>query len=109
MKEIMVKIFIFCLVLILLIVEVLRIQIEFWEIVIKIAVLVLTLVIIVVEVRVVEKAKKQCRAFIYQSKSELRSIVLCANDQGDETKDFIKVGEGMVPCDRVVNCFFEPL
>ncbi|MFN0104777.1 MAG: hypothetical protein ACKV2U_22160 [Bryobacteraceae bacterium] len=104
-KEILVKILIFVLVLTLLVVEVLKIDIQVWEIVIKIVVLVLTLAIIVVEVQKAAKRKRLCHAFIYQHK-ENRSIVYCENDQGDETRDFRRIGEGQIPCDQVGQCFF---
>jgi len=107
MREIVVKIVIFILVFFLLILELVRIEInlEVWLIVIKVLVLILTLIIIVVEVKKENRAKKICRAFIYQHK-ENRSIVFCENDQGDETRDFRKVGEGTFPCDKVNRCSF---
>lgn len=95
------RVFIFVLVLILLVVELLKIDIQIWEILIKVVVLVLTVVIIVVEVR----KKKMCHGFIYQHK-ENRSIVYCNNDQGNETRDFVKIGDGQVPCELTGDCFF---
>jgi len=105
MKEIITKIFIFTFVAILAIVEIVQINIQVWEIVIKIMVLVLTLIIIIVEVRQRARHKKLCHAFIYQHK-ENRSIVYCDNDQGDDTRDFHKIGEGQVPCDQLGHCSF---
>jgi hypothetical protein len=103
--EISIKILIFTLVFVLLVVELLVIQIQFIEIVIKLLVLVLTLVIIIVERRKAAAAAKMCNAFIYQHK-ENRSIVYCENDEGDETRDFRKIGEGRIRCDLVGRCSF---
>jgi hypothetical protein len=94
---------ILALVVFLLIVEVLKIDIAIWEIVVKLVATVLLVGIIVVEIR--KLRPKLCNAFIYRAK-ETGSIVYCNNDVGDETRDFKKLGEGRVPCDQVVECYF---
>jgi hypothetical protein len=103
MREIVVKFVILALVVFLLIVEVLKIDIAIWEIVVKLVAIVLLVGIIVVEIR--KLRPKLCDAFIYRAK-ETGSIVYCNNDVGDETRDFKKLGEGRVPCDQVVECYF---
>ena len=101
-QEITLKILIFVLVLILLVVEVffIDINIRIIEIAIKIIALVLLLVIIIVEIR-----NRTCHAFIYQHK-ENGTFQYCSNDQGEETRDFRKVGEGEFPCEQVGRCSF---
>ena len=103
-QEIVVKIVILSIILILLIVEVFVIDIRIIQISITVIALILTLVIIIVEVR---KGKRKCHAFIYKNK-ESGVLLFCKNDQGNETRDFVKVGEGTLPCDQVLSlCEFE--
>lgn len=104
-QEVVIKVIIFMLVLVLLVVEALVIEILYLEIIIKFIVLALTLIIIIVESRRIREKAKMCRAFIYQHR-ENRSIVYCENDEGDETRDFRKIGEGQVRCDLVSRCSF---
>jgi len=68
-------------------------------------VLLLMVVIIVAERKKAAAAAKMCEAFIYQHK-ENRSIVYCENDEGDETRDFRKIGQGRIRCDLVSRCAF---
>ena len=103
MREIVVKFVILALVVFLVVVEVLRIDITIWEIVVKLLAAVLLVGIIIVEIRKVRP--RLCNAFIYRAK-ETGSIVYCNNDVGDETRDFKKLGDGRVPCDQVVECYF---
>lgn len=101
-QEIVVKIFVLILLIFLLLVEIFVIDIRLIRIVVTLVALILTLVIVVVEVR---RPKRLCHAFIYKHK-ENGSIRYCENDEGDETRDFRKLGEGKMPCDLVEKCFF---
>lgn len=99
-QEIVVKVIVLVLLIFLLVIEILVIDIRIVEIIVTLIAVLLTLLIVVVEIR---RPKRLCHAFIYKHK-ENGSIIYCENDQGDETRDFRKLGEGEMPCDLVDRC-----
>ena len=102
-QEIIVKVIVLVLLVFLLVVEILVIDIRIVQIVVTLVAVLLTLIIIVVEVR---RPRRLCDAFIYKSR-KTGALLYCRNDQGDETQDFVKLGEGKVPCDWVLLCELE--
>ena len=102
-REIVVKFIILALIVLLAVLELLQINITAWELVIKIIAIMLVVGIVVVEFR--KLRPRLCHAFIYRNK-ETGAIVYCENDQGDDTRDFHKLGDGQIPCDQVGECFF---
>ena len=99
-QEIVVKIFVLVLLIFLLIIDILVIDIRIVQIIVTLIAVLLTLIIVIVEIR---RPKRLCHAFIYKHK-ENDSILYCENDEGDETRDFRKLGEGKMPCDLVNRC-----
>ena len=101
-QEIVVKIVVLVLLVFLLLIEILVIDIRIVQIVVTLIAVLLTLTIVIVEIR---RPRRLCDAFIYKHK-ENGSLQYCENDQGDETRDFRKLGEGKMPCDLVDRCSF---
>ena len=99
-QEIVVKILVLVLLIFLLLVQILVIDIRLIQIIVTLVAVLLTLVIIVVEVR---RPKRLCDAFIYKHR-ENGTLLYCENDEGDNTRDFRKLGEAKVPCHLVGRC-----
>jgi hypothetical protein len=52
-----------------------------------------------------KKAPKLCQAYFYKGR-ETGAIFACDKDLGDNLKDFVKMGDGLYPCELVVHCAF---